>query len=729
MQTFEYQLLGNTKQAVQANDNLENSVKGITKSTEQLNAEFDKSIQQSEIKIKAIGGSVNLLGGAVETVVGTLGLIGVPPEIQEQFQKAAGSAIAFADGVKRIFEGFKELTEARKLFQGVQVASSVAQSAETAAVTANTTAQVANNAATTAASAAKATQINRLQGTSAAAKATNTVIDTLNKTTAAGAAAGAAARVAFDGFTKSIGTFFNAISFGTGPLGGFLIALGAAATAYALLTKNSKEARQALIAQAKIENELSAVSKKASANEERLLRVLTDKVSQRGLETQAIEELKKAYPGFEAFLTRENQLTEKGIAFLKTRIELRRAEAGLAAVTEKLVQEEVNLAEKITELREEYGFTTQANKLINEERQESARRTATLTEKEKQYTDQVNNALLALVPFNKQLTSYAKSVAPASIDATDKAVISLDFYRTALEKLNAEQKKRNEALAKEVRLSLDVEGSLEESGKNFIKRQSTIPSVVETTATETTKAYATQALAFNAFINGLQSDLIDFLSSGAGEAIQTGLSSLQSLLSEFGDLQQEAIDIQLGALERRYQRDLQLAGENAALKEQITREFEANELEIARTSLDQQKKLRRGQVIVTTAQSIINAYSSTSTLPPPFGIIAGTILAGAYTALGAKALANINATSLDSSDAAGGFNNIPSGGGFSIPGGAGVPAGSTGGPLPGLGGGRIGAPTIGTIEQEPLRAYVLAGDVTNGVQANIALNNRRRLAG
>jgi hypothetical protein len=52
------------------------------------------------------------------------------------------------------------------------------------------------------------------------------------------------------------------------------------------------------------------------------------------------------------------------------------------------------------------------------------------------------------------------------------------------------------------------------------------------------------------------------------------------------------------------------------------------------------------------------------------------------------------------------------------------------GTLPGLGGGRLGtAPTVGTVAQEPVRAYVLAGDVTNGVQANIALNNRRRLAG
>ena len=44
-------------------------------------------------------------------------------------------------------------------------------------------------------------------------------------------------------------------------------------------------------------------------------------------------------------------------------------------------------------------------------------------------------------------------------------------------------------------------------------------------------------------------------------------------------------------------------------------------------------------------------------------------------------------------------------------------------------GGRIATPSIGTIGQEPIRAYVLTGDISNGVQAGIALNNRRRLSG
>jgi hypothetical protein len=45
-----------------------------------------------------------------------------------------------------------------------------------------------------------------------------------------------------------------------------------------------------------------------------------------------------------------------------------------------------------------------------------------------------------------------------------------------------------------------------------------------------------------------------------------------------------------------------------------------------------------------------------------------------------------------------------------------------------MGGGRIATPSIGTVA-EPIRAYVLTGDISNGMQAGVALNNRRRLTG
>jgi hypothetical protein len=132
-QEFKFKIVGDTTQAVQANENLQDSVKGIDNSTQNL----DKTLKSSEIRIKQIGGSINILGGAVETVVGSLGLIGVDEEVVKGFQQAAASAIAFADGTKRLFEGFKELTESRKLLLELNKASTLSEQANTQALASN----------------------------------------------------------------------------------------------------------------------------------------------------------------------------------------------------------------------------------------------------------------------------------------------------------------------------------------------------------------------------------------------------------------------------------------------------------------------------------------------------------------------------------------------------------------------------------------------------------------
>jgi len=196
----------------------------------------------------------------------------------------------------------------------------------------------------------------------------------------------------------------------------------------------------------------------------------------------------------------------------------------------------------------------------------------------------------------------------------------------------------------------------------------------------------------------------------AVETAQNLLGITSQFFNTIADINQQSLELQL----------LQAAGNQAAIDK------------INQDALEKQKKLRIAQTLITTAESILNGFNATSTLPPPFNFIAGTALAAAYTALGAKTIQTISATTLEGGSSGGGFNNIPSGGsGFSLPGGGGIStAPSLGAILPGVGGGRVAtAPTIGTVEQEPIRAYVLAGDVTNGVQANIALNNRRRLAG
>jgi len=105
--------------------------------TENVRINFEAgNLDVVEARIKTIGGAINILGGAVETTVGLLGMVGVDEKQTKKFQEMATSAIALADGTKRIFEGYKELREAMELFTKAQVAQTAAQQASnTAAVT------------------------------------------------------------------------------------------------------------------------------------------------------------------------------------------------------------------------------------------------------------------------------------------------------------------------------------------------------------------------------------------------------------------------------------------------------------------------------------------------------------------------------------------------------------------------------------------------------------------
>ena len=85
-----------------------------------------------------------MLGGSIEVVVGSMGLIGIDEKVTKQFQEAATSAIAFADGAKRVFEGYKELREASQLFKKAQEAATAVTVLNTNATAANNTVQTAS---------------------------------------------------------------------------------------------------------------------------------------------------------------------------------------------------------------------------------------------------------------------------------------------------------------------------------------------------------------------------------------------------------------------------------------------------------------------------------------------------------------------------------------------------------------------------------------------------------
>jgi hypothetical protein len=196
-------------------------------------------------------------------------------------------------------------------------------------------------------------------------------------------------------------------------------------TAYKSLTAPLDTNKAILEETEKIEQDLIATRGKASADLERQLRILTDNVETRELELKTIEELKKAYPGLNAFIDRNNKLTEKGITFINATIALRKAEAAAAQVATAQVEEEIRLEQEIARIRDDKGFTSQAAKLIDIERERTQVRLDALRNVETKYTQEIEKQLELLKPLQKELDNQAKAEEKAA-KATGENVVVID---------------------------------------------------------------------------------------------------------------------------------------------------------------------------------------------------------------------------------------------------------------------------------------------------------------
>ena len=739
-QTYKYTIVGDTQPAVKGNEALDASIKQVDTSSKQLESSLAKSgealelsLQKQDAKIKAIGGSINILGGSVELVVGSLGLIGIDEKTIGEFQKAAVSAIAFADGAKRVFEGYKEITEAKKLFSAITKAETVAEAANTTATVANTTATVAGTAATNTA---------------------NTATKALNATILKNPYVIAAAAVA-----------------------------ALAAGIYLLVKANSDEAKS-------LEEVNAAFEKRNNRYQEAI--GLRNREAE--IQIQSVEREEGAIAAAEKRITLYEDLAvqaryaeqiadeqtagaiiaqEKLVKSLETELTRRQGLSDEKRKLNDLGGDEIKLAETI-QLAKEKLFDLEkiySKALLDSKQAEENLAQARLKLEEEQTKKREENIRKA-----KEAREKADKAAEA---LAIRAVKQLKDEREAIEALADlyAQEYPDEGRTGFIKFNNDLDRT------NFLlKEQLDVLFSLNTEYEDLSEELRNTQDELNAIGNGLGDT---FFSEELGETFFGGVLG-ESFFSEdqlavfkkLRDAQKTGLQLQLEDLENTYRSDLSLFTDNEEMKSQITEQYEKDraktvrqyaiqnaqavlgitsqflntiaqvnqaslELQLAQAAgnqaaidqinadaLEQQKKLRIAQVYVTTAESILNGFNATSTLPPPFNFIAGAALAAAYGALGFKTVQTINATTLEGGGGTGtGFNNIPGGASFSLPGGAGVPAGLPGGGvLPGLGGGRLGTPSIGTVA-EPLRAYVLAGDVSNGVQANIALNNRRRLAG
>ena len=129
-------------------------------------------------------------------------------------------------------------------------------------------------------------------------------------------------------------------------------------------------------------------------------------------------------------------------------------------------------------------------------------------------------------------------------------------------------------------------------------------------------------------------------------------------------------------------------------------------------AFEKAKKYKIAEVVTSATQASFQAFAAAQQFGPILGPILGIAQVAAIAAASSRAIADIKS---------GTFGGAATGGGnVSVPGG-GIPSGQQAGPV-------INRTIVGgTIEDKPIRAYVVGGDVADELAASEALQRRRAL--
>lgn len=121
--------------------------------------------------------------------------------------------------------------------------------------------------------------------------------------------------------------------------------------------------------------------------------------------------------------------------------------------------------------------------------------------------------------------------------------------------------------------------------------------------------------------------------------IFTGIADSLQLISESS---QATANQQIAALERRYEREIQLAEGNTEEQEKLEQELADEREKIQREEFERQKELRVAAALASLAEGIVNILSAPTTIPDPFGAAFKALRIGFLTAQTTQQIANIN---------------------------------------------------------------------------------------
>lgn len=671
-----------------------------------------------EGRIKAIGGAINVLGGSIEVVVGTMGLIGIDEKVTKQFQEAATSAIAFADGAKRVFEGYKELREASQLFRRAQEAATVATAA-------NTTATVANNTV-------QASSVGILGKVRAGFIALNAAISA-NPFTAAAIAIGTlvAALVAYsyseddatdktDDMNKSLEEQKNLTD---------------------KINSNLDLRRRLFLAQGG-DTVVQAERDIADANKE------LDK---------ALKSIDKEQALRQKLLNAGWKTTDAQIVALDTRI---------AKFTEDELQARIKIAEANKVISDAYKKASEGGKPAKTPMEKFREELSALSNK----FDQEEGLLLkrqllgenvdAAILESQQKRFNASIKLMEKYNMTDKNIIQQELDR----RKKAEEDKTRIQNQEEEKRKADRDKAFNNAVKyldNFYKAEKTRILQQKLTKEESDKLLKenenlrlqaqlklnkqygkdvtdiqNQIAANNQqFTEKSVSDLTDFFNSELAKQISGVLSAVNSITSGMLQMAESDSEARLNTIEAEYNArmeglvgtDEEIAAQQEAIEAEKNRVMEAER----RRAFEDQKKLKIADTITSGMSAAFQAFGSAMQLGPVLGPIVGSALSAMILAQMANTVANIQKQQYIGSASGGGGMRASGVGGYNV---SNAGGGFSGGGAPMAGGGAMGSSSGGNMSAPnpqnnslPIRAYVVSNDVSNGLDAQADIDSRRRM--
>jgi hypothetical protein len=258
------------------------------------------------------------------------------------------------------------------------------------------------------------------------------------------------------------------------PLGAILAVVGALVTAYITLTDSTEE-------QVNVQAELNKVTSDEATGLKNSLIILTEFNGQRELQRKEIDKLVKQYPGFNAFIDKENKLNKQGLEFIKLKIKQYELEAQAKLITQKIAENSIKILE--IEQRSIFDNVAWYEKLLNTVKAGGSITGAMLLDVETGFKNQREE----VQKLTQENDNWRKSLGDVYVESDQVYKLQIPFNQTLEQQVKIEkdlvtskdnaaksQQEISEAYKKGLTATIDLSKAVDQLNKTFQDYEQTI---------------------------------------------------------------------------------------------------------------------------------------------------------------------------------------------------------------------------------------------------------------